>query len=119
MDKDNFYERKKTNNILTRKDHNNKQGASPERKAAMSIKKMLSDEEMQFCKRAGITPGKYLEARAMVLDCEAMSPYNFLNEEERNALKIAGGSEKDAAAYLLARRDAENARIKKQKEEAL
>ena len=76
--------------------------------------KILSDEELQFCARNGLTTGKYLAARAHYLDHEYMTTYNFLNDEERKALKIAGGSQADAAAVLIARRDADNNRIHKQ-----
>ena len=79
--------------------------------------KILSDEEAKFCKRTGITPGKYLAARAMILDSEYMDPYYYLNDVERLALKIATGSGKDAAAYLIARRDSENARMREKEQE--
>ena len=77
----------------------------------------LSKEEMQICKRVGIAPAKYLDVRAMILDSGIINPYEFLNDAERKALAIAGCTKKDAAAFLITRRDAENARIRESKQE--
>ena len=61
--------------------------------------------------KSGINAEQFLTLRKAIFN-STFSAFDFLNDEERKALKISGHTEEDAAAFLIVRRDAENRRNK-------
>lgn len=76
----------------------------------MELEKFLTQEEKAICRTAGINAETFLLVRKCMLDKQKNNPEEFLNDAERQALKVSGHS---ASEFLRMRRDQENEQLHK------